>query len=860
MKMKPTSRLQQAIRVALYAGIASSFVAYQPVAVAQDDDAELEKVEVTGSRIKRVDVESALPVTVISRDQIDASGQISVADVLRNTTFNSFGSYRETSGNTFQGQALVSLRGLGSSRSLILIDGRRAVLSPVTQGTGVDLNTIPLAMVERIEILSDGASAVYGSDAIGGVINIITRKDFTGTEIMAGIGRPSRPGADEEYASITTGMAGDRGSITAGVSYSRRGIVYDRDRPWSTVNFGDGENYSTTEGLSIFGNNFYRFDNGLFDTVTDEQCAAAGMYRYYDDLYTGGELCTYNYTAYSASTASLAQNSIFVNTNYDINDDTTLYTRATFAQSKSFGRYAPPPDYVYLAADDPGNIWGVDGYLYHRFQGLGPRDTTNYSNVFGMTAGVQGTFSNVEYDAGLRYDRFNFDEFGRNYLLRSTAAEYVADGTYDFINPYNNDEDVLNAMKVTINREGQFKVREVYGTVSFDMFEMASGVVTGAVGGEYRSEDFFDQYDSLSEAGMVGGSAGNSAAGKRTIRSVYGEMVIPVLENLEADVAVRWDDYSDAGSEVSPKVALRWQPLDNVVVRGSYGEGFRAPTLSDLYAKDTYSAEFARDFVNCANQGLGPDECPEAQYDTTFSSNPDLGPETSKQYSLGVVVEPIQDLSVSVDYYRIDLTDAIRGYSVQELINREFAGQDLPEGSEIIRDANGRIVEVIAGPVQNLGEIKTDGIDLNVRWQKDFYRFGQLELNGQLGYVLAYEIDGDDVVNDPGVPDKRALVGATWSKDAIEASWYINYIGSTSQYLATNEDTGNVEQMGSVDAWTTHDVQLRFYTKLDSDIAIGARNLTDEDPPLNVFESGGYDTTLYNARGRVVYLTVRQRF
>ena len=226
--------LNRAITAALAFGSVAA-LAVAPVYAQDDEDgdtAQMETVEVTGSRIKRTDAEGSVPVTVIDRQQLELSGDVSVADYLRNTTFNSFGSFRPQSGSSAQSFAELSLRGLGGARTLILIDGRRAPVAPQV-GQGQDLNTIPLAAVERIEILSDGASAVYGSDAIGGVVNIITRSDFQGVEMTWGMSDPKSGDGETEEGSVIFGASGDRGSVIAGASYNTRGIIFQRDREWS---------------------------------------------------------------------------------------------------------------------------------------------------------------------------------------------------------------------------------------------------------------------------------------------------------------------------------------------------------------------------------------------------------------------------------------------------------------------------------------------------------------------------------------------------------------------------------------------------------------------------------------------------
>src|SRR5688572_6374642 len=232
--MSNFNQLSGAIRFALFAGAASTFAAMpafaQDTTTDESEVTELDRIEVTGSRLKRAEIEGAVPVIVIDRAQIDASGDVSVADVLRDSTFASFGNFKPQSGSSAQSLATVDLRGLGSGRTLVLIDGRRAPTNPMSASSGSDLNAIPLAAVERIEILSDGASAVYGSDAIGGVVNVILRKDFNGAELRYGKGVTEVNGGDLEDASVVFGSSSDRGRLIGGASKSSRGMVFTRDQ------------------------------------------------------------------------------------------------------------------------------------------------------------------------------------------------------------------------------------------------------------------------------------------------------------------------------------------------------------------------------------------------------------------------------------------------------------------------------------------------------------------------------------------------------------------------------------------------------------------------------------------------------
>src|SRR5690554_2490948 len=340
-----TTKLRDAISFALVAGAAA--VTGTGVAFAHDADEQattqqattLVRIEVTGSRIKRADIEGALPITVIDRVQLEASGDVSVADFLRDTTFNSFGSYQTTSGSSGAGASTISLRGLGSARTLILIDGRRAPNAPML-GQGQDLNSIPMAAVERIEMLSDGASAVYGSDALGGVINIITRRDYEGMEYIIGAGRPTEAGGDTHEYSVVAGASGDRARILAGASMSERDVVYTRDRDY----------WYSALGQSIYSNNFAsapstgvaaRLAHPEYGTAVPGLCTNGDD----SDLFwlDGNNVCQFNHSATSADLTSLKNTAVFTRGDVQINDDWLAYFSASATRVNTFGRYAPVP-------------------------------------------------------------------------------------------------------------------------------------------------------------------------------------------------------------------------------------------------------------------------------------------------------------------------------------------------------------------------------------------------------------------------------------------------------------------------------------------------------------------------------------
>ena len=863
MKMK-RNPITNAVQKALFTGfIASS--AFGTVAMAQEDDSveEQGKITVTGSRIKRSDVEGALPITVITREQIELSGESNAADFIRNLTFNSAGSFRPQSGSSAQGEATVSLRGLGSSRTLVLIDNRRLPKSPAT-GSTQNLSTIPMGAIERIEVLTDGASAVYGSDAIGGVINIITRADYQGAEVMLGAAEVSIPanGGEREEGSIVFGASSDRSSLLAGVSWNDREIVFARDFPWSTP------------GASVYGNSFTTltngFDNADWTSYRDGlgcDFPGTGFYTVPNSNSPNGTRCAYDFTLVSADEASTENKSFYAKATHEISDNWELWANTTFAQTESFGRYAPVPDSSYfstpLTANSPNNPTNPSSPLYdpslgldpqsvnwwHRFDALGNRDGTVTTQQLDFLVGTTGQVGNAEVEFGLRHTDNRTSDVGRNYLLRSAAADLIESGAYDLANPYGSPENVLNAMKITIYRDSKYDQDELFGSVAFDLFDLDGGPASMYVGAEYREEKYSDQYDPQSEAGQVGGSAGNSAAGNRDVTSVFFEALFPVLDNLEFNLAGRYDDYSDFGDNFAPKLSARWQPLDNLTLRASVGQGFRAPTLDILTQKPSYSATSVRDEQSCLAQGQLP-TC-SLQINDFIVANPALQPEDSDQFSIGVAFEPVDWFNFTVDYWDIEITNRIRSFTAQTLINNEGNGVANPPGLGCTRTPTGAIQFCTSG-FGNDGTVDTSGVDLNARFTYEFLG-GNMTTNFQLAHILDYSIDnGSDLTKTPGLPEQRAVLSNMYSYGDWSVAYNINYIG--------DQDADAVDS--SAPSWTTHDVQLNYFAPWDGQFTVGVRNAGEKFPPVGrgAVGSRDYDFNLYDGFGRVTYFRYTQTF
>lgn len=868
------------LRDALLAAIATSATTLTGAAFAQETSSDntattLDRIEVTGSRVKRADIEGSLPVTVIDRATIESSGKVSVAELLQSSTFNSFGSVVPASGSSAQSFSEISLRGMGGGRTLVLIDGRRAPTSPQT-GEGQDLNSIPLAAIERVEILSDGASAIYGADALAGVVNLITRKDFNGAELTIGKGQ-SKVGGDTEEASALFGVSNDRGRIIGGVSYNSRGITYTRDLPWVGV------------GASTYGNNYYNFaldpdgkpvptsafriDRG--DPITAALpggCTNPGFYLV--NTAGGNQQCLYDFNSISATTASIDQSGLFSRGDFQINDDWSVYFSANVTRVESFGRYAPTPEFIFVSAASPNNASGEDAMIKHRFAALGPRDNFDQTNVYDFTLGFNWQASEkVFVDFGTRRSESNFDSNGYNYVNIPRATQLFESGEYNAFDPINNDPDVLDAIRATTARNGHWKTEEFFATANVDTFEMGGGMSGLAVGAEYRREDYADVYDAQSAAGQIGGSSGNSSFGKRELNSLFAEWVFPITSQFELDLAARYDDYSDFGDSVSPKASVRFQPIDSLTLRASYGEGFRAPPLSIINQQDAFSADTVADVQTCVSLGLAAG-C-SVQINGLRVATPELQPEESKSWGAGIVWDATDWLNMSLDYYRIEIENQVRFYSAQTVIERTALGQFLPPQLFVTREpGTGAIIQVRAG-YGNEGLIDTDGLDFVARTNFDLGEWGRLRNSLNFNYVNKYEISSqytsDDFIKQAGYPGWRGTFGTTWEIGDFSASWLVNAIGRNEEFYedyfaeeygyscAETVEIGYVNHCGGKN-YFTHDVQVSYRTPWNGKISIGANNVTNRLPLFDESYTERYNATLYSPYGRQIYARYTQTF
>jgi iron complex outermembrane recepter protein len=615
---------------------------------------------------------------------------------------------------------------------------------------------------------------------------------------------------------------------------------------------------------------------------------------------TPSGLCGYDFNLVAADEAQTENQGLFAKAVYEISDTWDVTVNGSINRAKSFGRYAPslndlplriPVDNPFLQRDDLRDANGnpftddqllTDIYLYHRFASLGNRDTTTDANVYDISGIFAGNlFGFADASAGVRYNEYKYYDFGRFFLLRPAAQNGLDDGSYDFRDP-NATPEAAASFKATTARESTWVTREAFADVQFPVFALPGGQAKVLVGWEYREEEYSDLYDAASEGGQIGGSAGNSAGTDRRVRAYFTEALFPVLNNLEITAAIRHDDYSDYGSDTSPKLSIRYQPLDPLTLRASWGEGFRAPTLDFISQKPAFSAEpISNDQPTCEFFGFTWDAttntCRNAngntqqiQITSTQISNPDLASEQSDQYSVGFAYDVTSWFDFSLDYYNIKIEERIDELTPEEILDALRVGDPVPEAFIVERgnrkpddplyDPNARITNLVFG-FANVGELETSGLDFEGNLRFNLGTLGNITAMARYVHILEYKIDnGRDQIGDPAYPEWRATAAAQWKVWDIAATWNTSMIGDQAQAVGVVPG-GGVVRTGHIGTYITHDLQLSYYAPWNGEITVGAINIFGKEPSAkSAFDGRDYNFYLYDQYGQQPYIRYTQRF
>ncbi|WP_324152073.1 TonB-dependent receptor [Ideonella sp.] len=904
-------------------------------AFAQDAPAPVQRVEITGSSIKRVDSETALPVTVITREQIEKSGAVTVQDLIHHVAASG-AMFADTTQGAGYATANANLRGLGSSSTLVLLNGRRLAnfaFGSVGGNVAVDLNSIPFAALERIEVLRDGASAVYGSDAVGGVINFITRKNFKGGEISIRYGDTEAGiGGTESGGSIAFGLgdpAVDKFNLLITANIQKQTRVKAVDQQWYMRGLTEIPGSSPPTSGRAFPGRFW----DMFDTIspgayvndgTTTNPNLAGCDPTYtvvqefsnDDgtpyLTPGGQqakACRFIYAAALDNFPDSERGDIFARFSYDLGNDTELYAEGSYARNHNIGRVAPVP-----ISNDAGHINAETGEYPHfampvtspyfprelletlgytipadgtmvdvmlRSVPVGNRINDNLNEQTRFVGGLRGVAGGWDYDTGVVWAQSSGHLEYRGYINEPRFLAALATGNINPFGPMDAAGDALlrSTLMEGPMRESTSTVTSVDAKASRDLMAMAGGQMAVAVGVDLRREEADDKpvNDDYRQGLHIGGEGSVPATkASRNVYAAYSELVMPFAKGVEATVAARYDHYSDFGNTFNPRASIRWQPSREVVLRASAGTGFRAPTLWDVHAPPA--------FTNTANSLNDPD-CPlvttppQARCATQFtvrnSSSLDLKPEKSRQWAIGAVLDPMPWLSTTIDYWHIEKKDQIG----------QVTGDSIMSDPSLYTQYNDRIhrgtdgyITFIDQPVENLGGLRTSGVDLSVRTRWNFGEWGKFGVEFDGTYLTQWEqqsgkglpfVNYLDTAGDGGavqpVPRWQHTLAGEWQW----GTWGVRL--ENVFVKGWTESAGLVE--ANVGVAVDHKVAdtSRFnlavtYTGFDHlTLRAGARNLFDADPPFTAVSSygshaAGFAGSFADPRGRIWYAAATYKF
>jgi outer membrane receptor protein involved in Fe transport len=840
---------------------------------------KVERIQVTGSHIKRTDMEGPSPVTSLSAEDITKAGVtdlIGLFTKLPSAGQGTFSTQGNSSDGTGNGGSSVSLRGLGADSTLILVNGRRISVSPFANEIDtafVDINNIPLAAIKRVDILKDGASATYGSDAIAGVINIILKDDYDGLEVSTKVGDTADGGGKESNTSILFGSSSDKSSHTFVLDYFDREEVLNADRFYTSSSnqsalrpndpyAADQRSSSGYPGtIALASNNSIRVP----DTFGNDVCPA-------EDI--KGTLCRYDYAPMGSTVPASERVSFMYMGNFEINDTLRAFMELNGQNSKTTIRGAGSPSFneLFMSADNINHPFANDPTsqfhqqdltMRRRLVEIGNREKRVDSDYYRSVFGLQGEVSGWDWETAYSYIKSDSIERGVNGFPNSRRTQEAIDsGLWNPFEPSSNSQEALDFIETQTTRYGKSTSRSFDGKMSGAILDMSAGELMLAVGAEYREETISDNPDDQFLRGDVFGTEATQANGARDNTSVFAELAIPVTETFNVQIAVRHEDYSDFGTTTDPKVAFIWTPTDELSVRGSYGTAFRAPSLSQIGLGVTDESPSLVDTVRCAAVGNVDQACELFEYTAQLAGNPDLGPEESKSYNLGVIYEVTEDIDFSLDYYNYDIENVI-GKDTQFVFTTQGNNQAVVQRLDTGVAGDPGQVEVIFDRFENLFDLKTSGLDLDLGYKMSS-DMGDFKFNYVLNYVLNYEDirTGGRLFAEEGSfeqPKVRWTTSASWVKADWSANLAINYIGEFEEDAPVRTRTdGTIAP--DIDAMVTVDTTVNYVGIANTTLTLGVTNLFNEEPPYSYSSWTGYAAGTHNAQGRFAYAQATYKF
>jgi iron complex outermembrane receptor protein len=926
--MYKKTALAQAVSLAL-----AAFALAQP-AMAQDaPSGAMQRVEITGSSIKRASAETASPVQVITREDLAKSGKGTVAEYLQTLTADGAGSLPTSFGNGFAaGSTAISLRGLGATSTLVLLNGRR--MAPFAraddgQKTFTDISTIPMEAVERIEVLKDGASSTYGADAIAGVVNIILRKDFTGLVMKLTLGEALKYNdAEQQKASITWGkgkLETDGYNILVNAELYRNNEMFNKDRSdraWighsDLRQWGYAQNTQFASGAIIGNNNAANSPVGAIRNPTTLNytslpgCAALSTSSPQDP--NGG--CLWHQDQFRSMQPQIDGANLYTRFTKNINADLQAYAEAGYSKrDTSFtltppgitGAFAFPPTAKYptgvvnwtsgpgttmqLGATHPQNPYGVPARLKYTMFDLGPSVRSVDNSFNRIVVGLKGSHLGWDFDTAYTHSASKLDLAYANSLNMQVLYDALSNPAspnfpfYVGAQANKNTPAQYAAIATTARSHSTTSIDIVDFKASRELMQLPGGALGVAVGAEYRKE----KLDNPSLAGSENGSINSSyvaAKGDENIGAVFVEVAAPVLKSVELTGALRYDHYTSFKS-TTPKLGVKWTPVKTFALRGTYSEGFRAPgpAESSITSQSAGSASVA-DPVRCPGgkvaTGASASDCA-ASFAGVKVGNPNLQPETSKGVTLGMVWDPFNDTSLSVDAWQIKRSNEI---NVTNLSDSVLMPGVLRADNNLPGIPNSGTILMVQSPYRNSTYTKVKGLDLDVKQKVRLGDYGRAVLGMTWTHIATWAradsatsivqyagTHGNcDTSNCIGTPKDRISASASWDKNDWNVTATANY-RSDMKNTFTAADTvcastlanGNPAPNASctLPSFTTVDLSARYNYSKQLQLFASVTNVFDKIAPLDplTYGSMSYNPLDYSgAIGRYLKLGARYQF
>ncbi|WP_158568004.1 MULTISPECIES: TonB-dependent receptor [unclassified Duganella] len=885
----------------------------------------LQRVEITGSSIKRAQAEGALPVQTVTREDIQKMGVTSteqlLASISSNTQVGAVNAAQGVGASTY-GLSSASLRGIGASKTLILVNGRR-LANYATDGTTVDINAIPLASVDHVELLKDGASGVYGSDAIGGVINFILRNNFSGVEV-SGYGSGTKDGGGgNTKASIIAGWGDfdtDRYNITVSADVGKDKQILGRQRGYANKAWNDNglreasatnsgnintfDPYTTPNAGGVIPHRLNSIGDPLGNPLSDNNGANCAQNGSTFDANTGS--CRYNPAPLVALMPEVKRANVAASLRFKLNENNEVFVEGFHSQQNTITLAQPSPyntnflkdDLAFQKADvypaiilSPSSPYYPTSFLagtdsagqpvtvsYRAFDG-GNRLHEDLAKLSHLVIGMRGTIKGYDYDVAYVHNVSDVSEVTQDGYQSQLALAKLLSNNNAF-NPYAATQTPALAAQIrATNYNGpminsQLSNDALQARVSGDLYQLPAGTAKFAVGGSISNENLNLNPSAAFQSGDIAGYGAQALplSASRHSSALFGELNVPILKELEGDLAVRTDKFPTATS-TNPKISFRYQPLSQLLVRASYGRGFREAALPELFNPQTFGTSAT--FTDPGTKTSG-------QYTLLTGGNTALKPEKSEQSSIGLVIDPMPGLSFALDYWKINVSNLVTTLDPQLIVRQAFAGNPLYTGL-VQRDGSGAISQITATNL-NAGGMKTEGLDLDVRWRiakTDNFGTFSTHLNGT--YTSKFDQTLPDGTVQPSVAHTIDANGAPLNavsaggiifrwKHQLTLDWkYKNWGADLTQnfqsgyYDAARFDSATGTDAVHVGSLSTWDAQVSYSGLVKGlNLRAGVKNLLNRKPPeaitLGNYFQAGYDPTYYDPHGATAYVSATYAF